>query len=188
MLGSCMARMLNREAEKGSPDAIFDVLGDLRGFIVGDIGSGGGFFALRFAKAVGTDGRVYAIDNNKGSLEYIRKLAERNGYGNVETVFSPDDRVPLEEGSIDLFFSRNSFHHLPEPGRYFDRLRVLLKARGRVVIIDHAKTSGLSFLNLFGHNSSEESIRAVMEKAGYSHVGRHEVLKDQSFNLFERIS
>ncbi len=188
MFKSFMPWMFNREAEKGNPEEILRALGDLEGLTVGDIGSGGGFFALRFAEAVGPKGKVFAIDRNVNNLEYVRRLAEQRGYGNIHTVFTPDDNVPLQKESIDLVFSRNSFHHLPAPGRYFDRLRALLKPKGRVVIIEHLKTGGLAFVNLFGHYTSEDDIETTLEKAGYQHVRRHTILKGQSFNIFEMAS
>lgn len=168
MFKNFMPWMFNREAEKGNPEAIFGILGDLEGITVGDIGSGGGFFALRFSEAVGPKGKVFAIDNNPRNLEYVIRLAERKGYKKIETVLSPDNDVPLQPATIDLFFSRNSFHHLPDPDRYFARLRPLLKPEGRIVIIEHLKTGGLSHVNLFGHYSSESDIKASLRRQDIS--------------------
>ncbi len=186
MFKEYMPKMFNRRAAKGNSNAIFDVLGDLRGCTIGDIGSGGGFFALRFSEAVGAGGKVFAVDNNMANLAYVKGLAEREGRKNIETVLSRDNEVHLEPGSIDLFFSRNSFHHIPEPDSYFARLLPLLKPRGRIAIIDYVRTSSWTFVNLFGHTASEAHIRSTLERAGYRHIRVAAILKSQSFNIFER--
>jgi len=107
--------MLNKKAAKSNFQAVFDVLGDLTGRTVADIGSGGGFFALRFAEAVGKDGKVYAMDTNPDHLAYIEHLAEDQGCRNIETILSMESGIPLQQCEIDLFFSRDSFHHISEP-------------------------------------------------------------------------
>ena len=187
MLKNIMPKLFNRKAEKSNPEIIFDVLGDLKGKTIGDVGSGGGFFSLLFAEAVGVTGKVFAIDNNRNNLEFVKQLSERKGYKNIEIIYSKDNEIPLEEEVVDLFFSRNSFHHIHEPDKYFNKPRIHLKPKGKVVIIDHKKTSKFNFVNLFGHYSSESDIKNALEKAGYKHLSSHNILKNQSFNIFEKI-
>ncbi|MDX2440629.1 MAG: hypothetical protein QNK40_08765 [Desulfobacterales bacterium] len=68
----------NRKAEKTDWQMIINSIGNLNGKVIGDIGSGGGFFTLKFALAVGKAGKVYAIDNNQSNLDFIRSLAKKN--------------------------------------------------------------------------------------------------------------
>ena len=58
--------MFNRKASdpKNKPDEILEALELQQGQRVADIGAGGGYFSLRFAEAVGKDGRVFAVDTN----------------------------------------------------------------------------------------------------------------------------
>src|SRR5262249_60698664 len=44
------------------PDEVVKALGLKPGAVVADIGSGSGYFTLRFAETVGDAGRVYAVD------------------------------------------------------------------------------------------------------------------------------
>ena len=58
-MGGLQAKMFNRKAAnpKNKPDQIFDAIGLKPGQSVADIGSGGGYFSLRFAAAVGETGK-----------------------------------------------------------------------------------------------------------------------------------
>ncbi len=99
---------------------------------------------MRFASAAGPKGRVYAIDIAAKNLAFVERLARRAGLANLEPVWSRDSVVPLPRGSIDLFFSRESFHHLPSPARYFARLKPLLARDGRVAVVDFRKGGSFS--------------------------------------------
>jgi len=90
----------------------------------------------------------------------------------------------LPEGGLDLVFSRNVFHHLPEPTGYFKNLKRFLRASGRVVVIDHKPKGGFSFTAIFKHHTPVEVILRAMDSAGYSLMQTFDFLPDQTFNLF----
>ena len=58
--------MLNREAAspKNKPAEIIERLNINNGDIIGDIGTGGGYFTFEFSKEAGEKGKVFAIDTN----------------------------------------------------------------------------------------------------------------------------
>ncbi|NPV01540.1 MAG: class I SAM-dependent methyltransferase [Brevinematales bacterium] len=174
----------NDSAENGNPAAIMDVLGDLKGLSIGDIGSGGGYLAMKFAGAAGTEGKVYAMDVEPSNLKYVAGQAKKNGYTNIETVLIEGADIPLKEESIDLFFSRNSYHHIGSPVGYFANMRRFLKPGGRLVIIDHLGTSKKAIVQVHGHFTSSETIRENMEQAGFRYIKSYDMLEDQSFNVF----
>ena len=53
------------------------------GDIVADIGSGGGYYSLRFAEAVGKKGLVYAVDVEQKYLDYVIKKASGKQVNNI---------------------------------------------------------------------------------------------------------
>lgn len=60
---------------------------DLReGETVADLGAGGGYFTYRLARAVGLEGRVYAVDTDPDMVEHLRARAERKGYQQIQVV------------------------------------------------------------------------------------------------------
>ena len=64
MFTSIFLRSLNWEASlrKNNPQRMIENLQIREGQAIADIGAGGGYFTLEFARKVGKSGRVYAVD------------------------------------------------------------------------------------------------------------------------------
>lgn len=185
-LSNLRLKMLNRRASApGSKlGEVIESLNIQESDTVADIGSGGGYFTLEFAKRVGKSGKVYAVDTKQENLDYVKAQSEREGINNVVTVLA-DDEIGLPEKSVDLVFMRNVVHHLPEPARYFADLKRFLKPDSRVAVIDYKKGGGFSFTQLFGHYIEEAVLLDEMERAGYDAMARFDFLPEQSFNIFK---
>jgi len=183
-------KMFNRRASSGEskPEEVLEHLSIQEGDTIADVGSGGGYFTLAFARIVGETGRVYAIDTKAQNLDYVGKQAAGIGLHNVSTRLAQERRVDLPEGSVDLIFMRNVFHHIEEPSAYFAHLRPALKPQGRISIIDYRPQQGLSFRALFGHSTPEDIIVSEMERAGYERIERFAFLPEQTFNIFRAAS
>ncbi|MBM7854577.1 ubiquinone/menaquinone biosynthesis C-methylase UbiE [Desulfohalotomaculum tongense] len=183
------AEMLNRRARhpKFKADEIIGALNLQKGAVIADIGSGGGYFTMRFAEAVGPEGKVYAVDVNAKLLAYIENYAKENRMTNVETVLVGESGLNLPEQSCSLIFLRNVFHHLNSPERYFKALKRFLKPGGRVIIIDYKKGTALNLIALMRHHVEEAFIQETMKNAGYDLVDRYCFLPQQSFNVFQAV-
>jgi SAM-dependent methyltransferase len=184
------AKMLNRRAS-GEGFMTDDVIRSLEGLGLGpgqtvaDIGSGGGYYTLRFARAVGGSGKVCAVDVDRKLLDYIRRQSAAQGLTNVVTVLADGFPSAVPQGSLGLVFVRNVYHHLDDPASYFAGLRKLLGPRGRVVIIDYLENAGgLSFHSLFRHSVSAEKVQDDMAKAGYELERSFAFLPEQFFLAF----
>lgn len=181
------AEMFNRKASdpKNKPDEILEALELQQGQRVADIGAGGGYFSMRFAEAVGKDGRVFAIDTNPKFLEFIKNSAKEKGLNSIETVLTTEDNPTLPEKSIDLIFMRNVCHHLPNRVEYLRKLKSALKPERRIAIIDYKAGGGrFSFHRKFGHYVPKEIIIAEMKEAGYRLEKDLDFLPEQSFTIF----
>jgi arsenite methyltransferase len=190
MIKNPKAEMFNRKASdpKNKPDEILKALGLQQRQKVADVGSGGGYFALRFAEIVEAEGRVFAVDTNPKFLEFIQDSAKEKVLTNVETVLTEEDKPILPEKSVDLVFMRNVCHHLSNRVDYFRRLRNSLKTSGRVAIIEYRSGRGFSFHRLFGHYVAKEKIIEEMKEAGYKLEKEVDFLPEQSFTLFSMFS
>jgi ubiquinone/menaquinone biosynthesis C-methylase UbiE len=177
--------MLNREASAARSKAsdVIERLDIREGRAIADIGSGGGYFTLAFARRAGRTGRVFAVDVKQKYLNFIKRQAEQDGLNNIVFVLAGEKGTGLPEAGLDLVFARNVFHHLPEPANYFANLKKNLKPGGTVAIIEHKK-KGFGFVSLFGHHTSHDAIVREMGTAGYSPAGSLDFLPDQTFTLF----
>jgi ubiquinone/menaquinone biosynthesis C-methylase UbiE len=117
------------------PDAVVEALRVRRGDVVCDVGAGPGYFALRLAKAVGPEGRVYAIDAEPRMLELLRQRMAEAGLDNVHPLLADDGAVlPPEPCSRILIV--NAFHHFPRGADYLRALGQKLLPGGTLVNID----------------------------------------------------
>jgi arsenite methyltransferase len=164
------------------PDRVIAALGLKPGDRVADLGAGGGYFTFRLADAVGSTGRVYAIDVDPDMVAYLRTRATDDGYENVEVLQATADDSGLPAASVDLLFTCNTYHHLNDRTAYFARAGAALRPGGRVAIIDYNGSGWFSWL--FGHTTSTETIRSEMEAAGYRLADQHDFLSQQGFLVF----
>ena len=185
MFNNYRVEMLNKEA--GSPKnnslEIIKNMNIQKEEVIADIGSGGGYFTIKFSNEVGKNGKVYSIDTNQKSLEYINGNSKNLKLNNIQTVLVDENGLFIPE-KVDTIFLRNVFHHLPKQIEYFKNTRQFLKKDGKIVIIEHKK-KGFSFVSLFGHNTSEETIIDIMHKAGFALHKQFNFLPNQSFTMFK---
>lgn len=168
------------------PDVVIQSLSLQPGNQVADLGAGGGYFTFRLADAVGPTGKVYAVDIDKGNLEYIAKQAAKRGYRNIETILAKPDDPLLPATGVDLIFTCNTYHHLTERTAYFQSATRYLKPGGRVAIIDLAGKSWI--FRILGHWTPKETSQREMEAAGYSLQKDFNFLDRQMFQVFQKNS
>lgn len=181
-----MAERFNEMAAREDSQAVrvIESLGIQQGSTIVDLGAGGGYFSYLLARQTGAQGTVFAVDINPDYLQFIEKESSRLGLPWIRTVQARPDGFDAEEGSLDLIFTRNVYHHLENRVDYFRRLLPLLAPAGRVAIIDY-KNDG-NFAHLMGHSTDPEIIRNELQKAGYVRVENHTFLEKQSFQIFQK--
>jgi len=179
--------MFNKKASKPKykADQIMETLALKPGQIIADIGSGGGYFTNRFAKAVGDKGKVYAVDTNQEFLAFIKKQAMEQRVTNIVTMHTGSEHPDLPKHTFDYVFLRNVSHHLPNRVEYFQRLKETLKPDGKIAIIEYDGRGGFfSFHKLHRHYVPQHALLDEMKQAGYSIQKSYDFLSQQSFTIF----
>jgi len=163
------------------PDKVIETLNIQKGWFIGDLGAGGGYYSFRFAEKTGKDGKVFSADINKKFLEEIKKEAENKGLQNIDTIHSSANDSNFDDNSLDLIFIRNTFHHFTDRNQYMKRLSKKLKAGGRIAIIDYKNQS----LRFFGHNVSRDDIISAIENTELSIENEFDFLEKQHFFILK---
>ena len=90
MLTNFRLNMLNREAAspRYKSTEIIKNMDIQKGDIIADIGTGGGYFTFKFSIEVGIDGKVYALDTNQKSLDFVNNKSQQEVFGNIKTVIA----------------------------------------------------------------------------------------------------
>jgi ubiquinone/menaquinone biosynthesis C-methylase UbiE len=158
------------------------------GMAMADIGAGTGLFTLHFAKAVGADGKVFAVEIAKNFLEHIKSRASKASASNVQTILCTEKSVELPEASIDLAFICDVYHHFEYPQATLATLQKALKPGGELVLIDFKRIPGESSDFIMGHvRAGQEVFEAEVTAAGFEKVSEvKDLLKENYFVRFKR--
>jgi ubiquinone/menaquinone biosynthesis C-methylase UbiE len=110
-----------------------------KGAIIADFGAGHGYFTIPLGRAVGPEGRVYAIEIQKAGLNIIRAKAKLENLLQIEMVWSDLDRANgsrLKDGSVDLVFIANILFQSEKKSIILSEACRVLKPGGRAIIIE----------------------------------------------------
>jgi ubiquinone/menaquinone biosynthesis C-methylase UbiE len=170
--------------EYSKPGEVVRALAFREGEVVADIGSGTGYFTLRFARAVGESGTVYAVDVSPDMVRHLNRRLRDEGVRNVVTVLADPDDPLLPDASIDRFVIVNTWHHIQDQVGYLEKVKRMLRPGGQVVHIDFQKRDVP-----VGPPLSEKIARGglvkQMEEAGFRLAGEHDFLPYQYFLVFQ---
>lgn len=161
------------------PETVITALKLQPGQFVADIGAGTGYFTLRLARAVGESGTVFAVDVDSGMLDYLRQRLAKEGIRNVQVMQVPPHDPLLVDGSVDLIFVCNTYHHIEDRAVYLRKLRKALKPTGRLVIIDFYKKEGIPVGPPLQMRIGEDTVRQELHTAGFQVVEQLAVLPYQ---------
>ena len=153
-------------------EAILRLL-DLRlGDVAVDIGTGDGWWAEKLASAVGEAGTVYAAEIDQKIVDKLKdKFAKLPPI--KPHLCKPDD-PDLPDGSCDLAFFSQVYHHLPDKDRvaYLEKLRRIVKPTGRVCVIEKYSQIAVQGKD---HGTQLSRLAAEAEQAGWIAV-RYELI------------
>jgi len=151
--------------------------------VIADIGSGTGYFSMRFAHMV-PEGRVYGVDTEPDMVKYLSERTKREGLKNVISVIGAPDDPRLPE-KVDLIIMVDVIHHIEGRDRYFRRLHDSLKTGGRIAIIDFRMDSPHGPPKRA--RPTPEQVKAELNSAGYAFVQEHTFLPDQYFLIYQPV-
>lgn len=167
------------------PDQIMDALGIAEGSVVADIGAGGGWFTIRLARRVGTNGIVYAEDIQRQMLEATGRRVAREGLRNVRTVLGTSEDPRLPAGALDGVLILDTYHELENPDALLRNIAKSLKPQGRVGVVDFKK-DGLGPGPALEERVDAELIVRDAEGAGLKLLRRETFLPYQFMLVFGR--
>jgi ubiquinone/menaquinone biosynthesis C-methylase UbiE len=166
------------------PHEVMQALGLREGETVADIGSGSGYFTLRFAAHVGDTGRVYGVDIDPDMIRHLNRRIRDAGLRNVQTILSDPDDPLLPDRSIDRFVIVDTWHHVDDQAKYLGLMKKMLRPGGQVVMIDFHKRE-LPVGPRMEMKIAREDLIRQMEANGFRVAKEHTFLPYQYFVVFE---
>jgi SAM-dependent methyltransferase len=148
--------------------------------VIADIGSGTGYFSVRFANMT-PRGRVYGVDTEPDMVKYLAERAKREGLKNVTAVAGAPDNPRLPE-KADLIILVDVYHHVGDRERYFRQLQKSLKPGGRIAVIDFRMDSPVGPPK--AARIAPQRVKDELKRAGYALAQEHDFLPNQYFLVF----
>ena len=160
------------------PGEVISLLNIAPGEVIADIGAGTGYFALPMAGRTGNRGRVIAVDAQAEMLDWVRRKQETSGFTNIQLVHAEAEATTLPGASCDLVFMANVWHEFPSRDAVLAEARRILKAGGRLAILDWRPDVERIAGPPLEHRLTVEGCTREMEDAGFDpqamgHVGHY---------------
>lgn len=115
------------------------------GMFVADFGAGTGAYTIASAKAVGSTGKVYAIEVQKDLLQNIQNAASSVGVSNVEVLWGDIERngkTKIKDRCVDAVIVANVLFQVDDISGTIAEIKRILKPGGRVLVIDWKDSFG----------------------------------------------
>jgi ubiquinone/menaquinone biosynthesis C-methylase UbiE len=152
---------------------------------IADIGAGSGYFALRFAAAVGPTGKVYAVDIDREMLAYIEARAKNEQLSNIQRVLADPHDPKLPPSSVGMIFICDTLHHISQREQYYPLLLRALKPGGRLVNIDFQKKPEITLGPPLAMRIDRQDMIKEAEAGGFHLVQEYNFLPYQYFLVFQ---
>ena len=181
------AEVLERKdrEEWQKPEEVVAALGLKAGQQVADIGAGSGYFSVRLARAVGPQGKVYAVDIQQDLMDLLGARAKDENLANLAPTLGTPEDPNLKAGSVDLIFICDVVHHIENRQAYYGKLAQALKPGGRIAIVDFYKRE-LPVGPGVAMKIAKPDMVTELEQAGFTLQKEHDFLPYQYFLVFGR--
>jgi ArsR family transcriptional regulator len=136
--------------------------------VVGDLGCGTGTVSQWLSQFCD---RIIAVDASKEMLEAAREnLASQR---QVELRHGSLEKLPIENGELDIALVMLVLHHLPEPNRVLAEAARALKPGGRLLILDMLPHEREEYRQTMGHvwlGFTEKQMTQWLTAAGFGEI------------------
>lgn len=158
------------------------------GQTVADVGAGTGLFTRLFAKAVGDDGHVIAVDIAQNFLDHIAQTNREIDIRNVDTLRCKSDSTELPADSVDVAFICDTYHHFEFPNKTMSSLFRAMTPGGRVIVIDFKRIEGESSDWVMKHvRAGQEVFEAEILECGFVKLRDNpDVLRENYMMIFQK--
>ena len=162
-------------------DVVIEKLELKPGDIVADIGSGSGAFSVPMAKAIGPNGKLYAVDIDQKMIDFVANRAKEAGQNNVVPVLGEYDDPKLPVKDVDVAFFHRVLHMIEHRQAYLNAVAKYLKPDGKIVIIEKEPEDATNWMWL-----RRSDVDTWMAANSFYPIAKFGVYDDRYFVVYQR--
>lgn len=151
------------------PELIISQLEVQKGAVAVDFGCGPGYFSVPFAKAIGSDGKMFSLDILPQALETVVSKAKNEGITNIETHrvnLERENGSKLPDDSIDWVIMKDVLFQNKNKEVIIAEAKRILKSDGRVIVVEWNQEE-----NSFGPEMEirvdQSELKKIFEQTGF---------------------
>ncbi len=153
-----------------------------QGTLVADVGSHEGYLTVKLSPAVGSTGKVYAVDVEQTKLDRLQAILEKRSIKNVITIKGDYDNPRLPLNSLDAVFILDTYHEMNEHDKILEQIKSSLKAGGRLVLCEPVAEERRTLTRKEQESKHELGINFALEdlkKAGFTIIKKQDRFVDR---------
>ncbi len=155
--------------------------------VIADLGAGEGTVAQLLARSAR---EVVAVDNSEKMVEFGSELARRHGLRNLHYRKGDLEALPIGDGAVDVALLSQSLHHAQHPEKALAEAYRILKAGGRIIILDLVKHNFEEARELYADlwlGFTAVEVRGMLRKAGFKDLSTTVVHRESKTPHFETL-
>ncbi len=149
---------------------------------VADVGCHEGYMTVKLADAVGTTGKVYAVDIEQSKLDRLDANLKQRSITNVVPIKGKEDD-PLLPPALDAVIILDTYHEMDAHDQILQRIKQSLKPGGRLVLCEAIANSRKNVSREEQERKHELGLSFALEdvkKAGFTLVYQKEAFVDRT--------
>lgn len=153
------------------PEKIIAQFGLKSGDHIADFGAGHGYFTIPMARAVGGDGKIYAIDIQKSVLDIIRAKARAEHLLTIEYLWSDLDQPhgsKLKDLTVNFVLIANILFQTEHAQELLAEARRILCRGGQLALVEWSSDENTSLGPPHELRISQTDARQRAEKTGFT--------------------
>ena len=136
------------------------------GQVIVDFGCNAGHYTVPAARVVGSEGTVYAIDQEQTAIDQLMKTAQNEGLDNIIPIISSKPAIDLPAASVDAVLIYDILHYLnaDERKNLYQSANTVLKDDGILSVFPKHNQSDWPMWHL-----AESSIEDIIKEIENNH-------------------
>ncbi|MBP1934912.1 class I SAM-dependent methyltransferase [Ammoniphilus resinae] len=146
-----------------------ELVGMKQGSSVLDIGTGPGVFTLKYSRAVGNKGEIYALDQSKEALDLFLKDIDGNNK-NIKPIYTNAEGSLDPVGKVDIVMITDVLHHADSPVDIIRNVYQHINGNGCALIAEFDPESEGHIGPPLKNRISKEEMKELVQTVGFQIV------------------